>query len=524
MFFYLALKRSWRKYLLTKIMLLTISLATASWAAFNIVDYGANGDNQTLNTQAIQAAIDACASSGGGTVYVPAGKFLTGTLFLKNNVTLFLEAGAVLLGSPQLKDYPVTVPALRSYTDNYTNKSLIYAEKQHNIAILGGGMIDGQGTAFSGPYKNRPFILRVIECKNITVRDVSIVNAPMWVQHYLACENVNIDGITVHSHVNKNNDGIDIDCCQKVRIANCNINSGDDAIVLKSTSAPLCREITITNCVLRSRCNAFKLGTESNGGFQNITLSNCTIYDTRLAGIALETVDGGILDRVNVSNVTMKNVGGCIFIRLGHRARKYHQEMEKPPVGVVRNISISQVQAVGIDSIGCAITGLPYHPVENVNLNNIRITFRGGGSAELASRKVEELPDKYPEYNMFGGLPAYGFYCRHVKNLKFSQVELDFAHPEQRPAFSAEDVHDLTLFDFDAQLTESTPAMIWLRQVKGAFIHGCRPKNKINALIHIEDALTTNVVIMNNDFSQVKQVVTPGKNANLENTFIENNR
>ena len=159
-------------------------------------------------------------------------------------------------------------------------------------------------------------MIRMIQCSDVTVRDVTILDSPMWVQHYLACDDVLIDGITVRSHVANNNDGIDIDSCHRVRISNCDICSGDDALVLKATSDRACKDITVTNCVLSSYCNAFKLGTESNGGFHNIVLNNCSIYDTRLAAIALEMVDGGTLERVSVDNVVIQNAGTAIFMRL----------------------------------------------------------------------------------------------------------------------------------------------------------------------------------------------------------------
>ena len=213
---------------------------TRASGTFDVHAYGAVGDAKTLDTKALQAAIDACRKSGGGRVVVAGGIFLSGTLVLKSHVTLDIEAGATLLGSTNLADYPAKIPTFRSFTDNYTDKSLIYAEKQQGIAIIGRGVIRGQGQdkAFRRTlYKNRPYLIRIIECQNVLVRDITIQDSPMWVQHYLACEGLLIDGIAVHSLVNSNNDGIDIDSCEKVRVANCNIESGDDGICLKSTSA-----------------------------------------------------------------------------------------------------------------------------------------------------------------------------------------------------------------------------------------------------------------------------------------------
>ena len=254
-------------------------------------------------------------------------------------------------------------------------------------------------------------MIRLISCRGVAVTDVTLKDSPMWVQHYLACDGVRIEGITVRSKVNSNNDGIDIDGCQRVRIANCEISSGDDAIVLKSTLDRPCQDVVISNCVLSSDCNAFKLGTESNGGFQNIALSNCTIYDTRLAGLALELVDGGLLEGVSVSNVVMHRVNCPIFVRLGDRARPFKANTAKPGVGQLRNVNISHVQADGANGIGCSITGLPEHPAEDISLEDVRLMFVGGGKDQDAQRDVPENPDRYPECSMLGSLPAYGLYC-----------------------------------------------------------------------------------------------------------------
>lgn len=499
--------------------------------SFNILDYGAKGDGSTLNTKSIQSAIDACAKGGGGTVYFPAGKYISGTLFLKSYITLYLEAGAVLIGSKNLNDYPVTVSNVRSYTDNYTNKSLIYGEGLENIAITGSGTLDGNGASFkpsedlrkkdlSQRYKARPYMIRIINCKNILVRDVTIINSPMWVQHYMACEDVNIDGITVKSRVNNNNDGIDIDGCDRVRISNCDIISGDDAIVLKSTLDKLCNNITITNCVISSDCNAFKLGTESNGGFQNITLSNCTIYDTHLAAIALELVDGGILDRVSITNVTMDNVGTAIFIRLGNRARTFNDKMVKPGMGKLSNVIISNIQATKVGSTGCSITGLPDYPVENITLDNIRLTFQGGGTKELAERNIPEIPDGYPEFQMFGKLPSFGFYCRHAENISFNDVELDFIEPDLRPAIVCDDIIGLELYKIKATSGGKEP-LIKCKDVRNMLVQSCSVPQGIETFLQISGTKSEHITLSGNDLSGAKNPIR--KDDNIE-VYLDSNR
>lgn len=412
---------------------------------FDVHEYGAKGDGRQLDSKAIQAAVESAAHANGGTVLLSGGVFRSGTIRLRSRVKLHITQGATLLGSIELADYPSIVPALRSYADNYTERSLIYAERCTNIGIEGSGTIDGQGASFSGPYKTRPYLIRFVECGNVNVRDVQMRNSAMWVQHYLACENVRISGLSVQSRVNRNNDGIDIDSCRAVRISDCDVVSGDDSIVLKSTTTLACRDVVITNCVLSSLCNAFKLGTESNGGFQNIVFNNCSIYDTNIAGIALESVDGGALDRVLVSNVAMREVKCPLFIRLGNRARTIAAGMPVPHVGALRNVRIEGVQSSGGAATGSSITGLAGHLIENIVLRDIFLSFAGGGTQADATRAVPERPEAYPEYNMFGTLPAYGLYCRHVSGLQLFNVHCSTESADMRPSIVFNDVRDLRM-------------------------------------------------------------------------------
>ncbi len=402
---------------------------------------GALGDGHHLDTAAIQSAVDACA--GGGTVWFAPGVYRSGTIRLRNRVKLHLANGATLLGSTDLADYPAITPKLRSFTDTYTDKSLIYGEGLTGAGLEGDGSIDGQGASFSGPYKVRPYLVRFVECREVAVRDIELRNSPMWVQHYLACDGVRISGIRVSSRVNQNNDGIDIDASSNVRISDCHIVSGDDAIVLKSTTAQPCRDVVVTNCVLSSLCNALKLGTESTGGFDNISIGNCSVYDTRLAGIALETVDGAILDRVTISNIVMRNVACPIFVRLGDRGRPYTEGVPRPPAGALGNVVIQGVEAEGANQTGCALAGLPDHPIENLTLRDIALSFQGGGVAADAVRAVPEQAGMYPEYRMFGRLPAYGLFARHIRGLHIENVLLSVAAADARPAMVCEDVERL---------------------------------------------------------------------------------
>jgi hypothetical protein len=486
---------------------LLAAAAAATDSVFNVRAFGATGQGAKLDTPALQAAIDRCAEAGGGTVYFPAGSYLSGTLFLKSRVTLHLENGAVLLGSKNLADYPPTIPAIRSYTDTYTERSLIYGENLENIALHGRGKIDGQGAAFKGPYKVRPYLLRLVSCRNVSVRDLTLRDSPMWVQHYLACDGVNLDGLTVRSRCNGNNDGIDIDGCQRVRIANCDISSGDDAIVLKSTLDRVCKNVVITNCLLSSDCNAFKLGTESNGGFEDIVVSNCSIYDTSLAGLALELVDGGVLDGVSISNVTMRDTRGAIFIRLGDRARPFKDGMAKPGLGRLRNVHISHVRATGADKTGCSITGLPERAAEEISLQDVHIGLAGGGSEEDARRSPPEQRERYPEYNLFGVLPAFGFYCRHVRGLRLSDVSVSAGQPDHRPAVVCEDVEDLELFRCNSATAPAASPVIRFNSVRDAFVHGCRSPREAKVFLRVEAPASREIRLADNDLHGVRKSV-----------------
>jgi len=474
---------------------------------FAVTDYGAVGNGITKNTQAIQKAIDTAAAEGGGTVYFPAGNYLSGTIYLKNNITLHLDAGATLLGSNKLEDFPITKCAYRSYTDNYTYRSLIFGENLHNIAIVGRGTIDGQGAAFKftreNPYLCRPYIIRIITCKKVLIEGIRLQNSPMWMQHYLACDNVTVRGITVYNHVNANNDMIDIDCCHNVRISDCYAETDDDAITLKSTSDRPCENVTITNCTVSSLCNAIKMGTETNGGFKNITISNCTIFNTGIAGLALEIVDGGTMDRVAVSNITMNKVKSAIFLRLGNRARPFKKDMPKPKMGKMQNIIISNIVATGASHICCPIVGLPGHPIKNVTISNVNITCAGGGTKKEAARIVPELPEKYPECKMFGNLPAYGFYCRHVDGLTLSNINVKCEIPDERPLLVCDDVKNLEVIGLKGQPKTTGAPTILLDDVAGAMIRGCIAPAGTDVFVRMRKN-TQRVSLIGNDLSRAQ--------------------
>ena len=320
---------------------------------FDPVSYRAKPDGKTLCTAAIQKAIDQCAAAGGGTVALAGGKFLSGGICLKSNVTLRVDEGATLLGSPNLADYPVTIPAYRSYTDNYTERSLIYGENLENIAITGKGTIDGQGKCYVGqPERKRPYCIRLIACRNVHVESVTMRNSAMWMQHYLACDNLSVRGLNIWNHAGYNNDMIDLDGCRRVRIENCTSDTDDDGLTFKGTSNRDSEDVTVSNCVIRTHCNAIKFGTETIGGFKRISIRNCVVKPSvvgktmfgchGLAGIALEIVDGGVMEDIAISGIRIEGTLTPLFVRLGDRGRTCKKGSPKPPVGRMQHFHLGR--------------------------------------------------------------------------------------------------------------------------------------------------------------------------------------
>lgn len=470
--------------------------------SFNIREYGAVGDGKTLNTEAIQKTIDAATTAGGGTVVFPPGVYVSSSIHLKNRVTLQVEKGATLLGSPQRTGYQKA---------NF--HALILAEGQTNIGICGQGIIDGNGKllaadterlAKEGVLPNaeegqRPLIINFLRCKDVTIRDVTLRDSAMWVQDYRECEDLLIENITVRSNVARNNDGIDITDCKRVVVRGCDIDSEDDGICPKSSSGVGCEDMLIENCRVRSSCNGLKFGTASVGGFKNVTVRNLEIYDTYQSSIALEIVDGGRMENVNISNIKITDSNNPLFIRLGNRNFP-------GAVGSVSNITISDVTAeiptrpAGAKSnhldyykhhrngpLTGLIVGLPGHPIRDVKLRNISITYGGIGDspqpkadAPMAKRKHVLLKDlakvpqqtkEYPEAFRFGIVPAWGLYIRYAQGIELDNVTVRVKEgdTDYRAALLCDDVKDILLNRFKV-LSAGTEPVIVLNDVKGATI------------------------------------------------------
>ena len=435
-------------------LFLGLTVLHAHAADYDIRQYGAINDTTRLSTEAIQRAIDDCSKAGGGRVVVPTGQYKTGSLVLHSDVELHLEHGATLYGSTDVKDYRPMKSDYVSLRTQTTTIQLIYADGVSNVVISGTGTIDGRGAAFPKLSWNdegitRPHLIRFIQSKDITIKDVTLRNSGCWMQHYLACDRLKIEGIKVFNRNNYNNDALDLDGCHDVIVTGMLADSDDDAITLKSTSPRLCENVRISNCVVSSHCNAIKLGTESNGGYRNISISGIVVkpsYDQRTkyfgndhgtSVISLEVVDGGILENVQVSNIVAEGTEVPIFVRLGNRARGYYDGQQIDHVGTLRNVTISDVTVRDAGSTGSSITGLPGHNVEDITLRNITIEHRGGG--KKTDIPTDEKEKEYPEGTMWGQLPAQGFFLRHARNVTFENVVITPTTPDDRPIYVKED-------------------------------------------------------------------------------------
>jgi polygalacturonase len=482
---------------------------------YNVRSFGARGDGKTLDTPAINKAIEAAALGGGGTVRLPSGTYLCFSIHLKNNIALYLDQGATILAAdPKAAKGTYDLPEpnewdmYQDFGHSHWRNSLIWGIGLENVSILGPGRIDGQGLTRRSPRPRRPIqtgdrpttlgggntgaiqqsplgedddpsvmnglgnkVISLKLCRNVVLRDFSILNGGHFAILATGVDNLTIDNLKVDT----NRDGFDIDSCRNVRISNCSVNSpNDDAIVLKSSFglgfARATENVTISNCVVSgydigSMLDAsykrnvkeapdhdgptgrLKFGTESNGGFKNITISNVVFDHCR--GLALETVDGGLLEDVTITNVTMRDIlNAPIFLRLGRRMRG----PKGVPVGELRRISISNVVVYNADPrYASIIAGLPGHDIEDVKLTNIRIYYQGGGTKEQAGLQPPERETNYPEPSMFGEIPAYGFFIRHAKGIELNNVEVSYLKDDFRPAFVLLDVSNADFFHVKAQ-------------------------------------------------------------------------
>jgi polygalacturonase len=462
------------------LVMASAQMVVAQNSRIDIRKFGAAGDGRKMNTVAIQKAIDRVAAAGGGVVVVGPGRWVTGVLTLKSGVELHLEAGAVLAGSERRADY-----------GGERASALLVADGQTKIAITGSGTIDGRGREVAadvirmieaGQLKdpdwpkenawhqkrsdesNRPGIIQFRHCTDVRVDSVLLKDAACWVQTYTECERLKLEHVQVESNAYWNNDGIDVVDCRDVLIRGCQINADDDGICLKSSNKDKrCEQVVIEDCTVRSSASGIKFGTASFGGFRNVEIRRVKIYDTYRSAIALESVDGGILEDVHVEDVVATNTGNAIFVRLGHRN-------QKAPPGRIRNVTIKGLRVEvpagkpdkGYEMEGpvvdgphnffpASIVGLPGHPVEGIRLEDVEVDYKGSEDKRVGYMgldsldRVPECEANYPEYSMFGELPAWGLYVRHVSGLELRRVVLRHEQAGFRPAMVFDDVRGLSI-------------------------------------------------------------------------------
>jgi len=472
--------------------LINFLITSTSAQDYNIKQYGAINDTSKVSTTAISKAIDACYKNGGGRVIIPAGKYKSGTITLKSNVELHLERGAILYASAYQRDIPQQArPGYRSQKDPGGWFALIYAEGAHHIGVTGDGVIDGQGALQKprqglqqgGDLDGRPRNILFISCNDVMIKDITMLNAGIWNQHYLNCEDVIVDHIKVYNHANRNNDGIDIDGCRRFVLSNSVIDSDDDGIVLKSTGLAGCADVVINNCIVSSFTNAIKCGTESTGGFKNINISSCIVKPSKsnvppvfgrtnigITGVSLEIVDGGVMDGIHIDNIIIEKTECPIYVRLANRARKYMTGAPEPPLGLMKNISLTNITAYSAGNYCSSITGVPGAIIENLVLNQINITNEGNlkpGDYIKDPVDVNEDEKGYPEPTAWKNLPSSGLFIRHVKNISLSNITLDSQGIDPRIPIIGIDIGNFILNGvYDKSGNKIQPQLIDVKNLK----------------------------------------------------------
>ena len=496
---------------------------------YNVRAFGAKGDGTALDTASVQSAIDACARDRGGTVLVPAGDFVVGTVELKSNVALHLAAGGRLLGSARPEDYS----AGKGVPPGNGNVVLLYAVDADNVSIEGNGTIDGHGDKFyigrgdnTGPggnraegYVNRPHLAIFYRCRNLTVRDVFFTRSAYHCMRILQCRNVKLDGVRIYNRVNLNNDGFHINSSEYVHIVNCDVACQDDACALFGSN----RFVTVTNSTFSTRWSIFRFG---GGEAENITVSNCVVYDTYGCVIKARFGAGSRMENISFSNLIMNNVTGPIHIGLDSTRRPQQAgapESAPRPKGIVRNLMFSGIRATVL-SEGRQYPDMPiknnFRPgetrtcitlnganedfLEEISMQDVHVTYGGGGTAEEAARR--DVPQMAGEYFELGTLPAYGLFARGVRALSLRNVRFEVAAPDLRPAVVFDRVQDAGVSGLSAQ---GNPAAELIRLCDSRDVHlsGSRVLSPAAAFLRVEGASSGGITADGGDISKAAEPV-----------------
>ena len=523
---------------------------------YNIRDFGAKGDGTTLDTAAVQAAIDACHKDQGGTVLVPAGAFVIGTVEMKSNVTLHIAAQGKLVGSADGKQYHAAdaIPLHGDSTLEDGNVGLIFAVGAENFTIEGPGMIDGQGAQFRSPTRgalppsgrggnNRPYHLLFHRCKNFTVRDIFLWQSAYHSIRIIQSSYMKLEGIRIYNRVNRNNDGFHFISAEHVRISDCTIECQDDACALFGS----CKFVTVTNCSFRTRWSVFRFG---GGEAENITVSNCLIYETFGCPIKMHCGRRSRFENMSFSNLVMHNVTGPIGIGVGAHGMSQppaqpqanaqpsaqpttsNQASPNPesPVqpgtaGTVRNISFSGIRATVVvpGPLPDLPFGIPaYRPgeiksciglnntgegtLEQISFDNVHVTFAGGGTAEDAA--VRDVPKVVGEYYEAGVFPAYGLYARNVRGLTLNNVRFEVSSPELRPAMVFDHVEDAAINGFSAQANPQAESLLRFIETRNVLLTAARALTPAAVFLEVEGAASQGITVDGGDLSKAATPVS----------------
>ena len=486
---------------------------------YDITKYGAVGDGKTLNTQAIQKAIDACSQKGGGKVIVPEGIWRSGTIMLKNNVTLVLNEKAILQGSLNISDYQI-LDAFKDGKGSSMGYCFIGGKDVNNAGISGKGTIDGNGKLLlekNGKSK-RPFLIRFVHCTNITISDVSMKGPAAWTMHFFECTNAWAENINIRSRGLSNNDGIDVDCCDGVMIKNCNIDSGDDAICFKTTGSKPCKNIEVQGCKINTNQGAFKFGTESFGDFENINIHNCKVDTTK--GIKVYSVDGAHFKNLTITDIDIKKASVAVIIRLGSRLKTFRDGDVKKPTGTLEDITLRRIKVIQASQMAILISGTPGNSIKNVTISDLSVQLPGGGKAEEAKTVLAENEADYPEITMFGKImPAYGIYIRHANEIKLDHINLTTQKPDGRPAIIDTDISEATITNITTPDNLTNEPVIKLDNCKSVNIRGITLTATPVTLLKVEGAKSEKITIQANP-DQIKSGSDVNQN---EIKIIKNN-
>lgn len=434
--------------------------SNTSAQTYNVKDYGAVNDGTTLNTIAIQTAINECTRNGGGTVLLAGGgNYMTGTLYLKDNVTLHIGNGTVLLGSPNYKDYATDTHKNMYKNEPHMDRCLIFAKDATSIAIEGYGTIDGNGhKEFFNKDTGRPMMIRFLNCKDIHLNDITLINPAAWTSAWLYCDAISVSGITIVSRVNGNGDGLDFDGCTDVRVINSTFDTSDDSICLQASRPDRpCKNVVVSNCTFTSKWAGMRIGLLSRGNIESVSVTNCTFRDIQDSGLKIQQNEGGEMKNMVFSNLVMENVPRPIFMTFcQQRASNETPEGQFEPLKRMHNFIFSNIvvdNSKGDKNSAFFFTGLPGHKIEEVVLKDIHLTISGGGTKEDAQKvKIKEytidvLDGWWPEFHLVGTLPASGIYARHIDGLVLENIQVNTIAKDARKVVVFDDVSNARIRD-----------------------------------------------------------------------------